>query len=117
MNEPYGYTLDRVGVVTRGWLAQHTSVPRGRVVISGTGYNDNVTGVGAAPELRGHAAVAALLRLLGQRHQQADWAAEPRPGSAKYAGRTIIDEAGSPMTIGLNYGTRTATSTRRISRR
>ena len=53
MNEPHGYTLDQWVAVTSGWLARHSDVPRNRVVISGTGYNDNVTGVGAAQALRG----------------------------------------------------------------
>ena len=77
MNEPFGYSLDEWVSLTSSWLAQHSDVPRGRVVISGTGYNDNVTGVGAAPELRGHAAVAALLRLLGLRRDRGRLAGEP----------------------------------------
>ena len=104
MNEPHGYTLDQWVSVTSGWLAQHKDVPRGRVVISGTGYNDNVTGVGAAPELRGTLLSLHFYGFWASYTQQADWTADLEARIGKYAGRTIIDEAGSPMTIGLNYG-------------
>ena len=82
MNEPFGYSLSEWVDVTSSWLARHSDVPRGRVVISGTGYNDNVTGVGAAPQLQG-----TLLSL----HYYGFWG-------------SWTDEAGSPMTVGLNYG-------------
>ncbi|CAM5277391.1 Extracellular exo-alpha-L-arabinofuranosidase OS=Streptomyces griseorubiginosus OX=67304 GN=abfB_6 PE=3 SV=1 [Streptomyces griseorubiginosus] len=86
MNEPHGYTLDQWVSVTSGWLARHKDVPRGRVVISGTGYNDNVTGVGAARALKG-----TLLSL----HFYGYWASHTtqrtgpptwRPGSARTPG-------------------------------
>ena len=53
MNEPFGYTLDEWVSLTSGWLEDHSDVPRKRVIVSGTGYNDDVTGVGAAEELEG----------------------------------------------------------------
>ena len=46
MNEPFGYTLDEWVSLTSDWLDDHADVPRKRVIISGTGYNDDVTGVG-----------------------------------------------------------------------
>ncbi|MCX5367045.1 ricin-type beta-trefoil lectin domain protein [Streptomyces sp. NBC_00124] len=104
MNEPHGYTLDQWVSVTSGWLAQHKDVPRGRVVISGTGYNDNVTGVGAARELRGTLLSLHFYGFWASHTQQADWVADLEARIGSYAGRTIIDEAGSPMTTGLNYG-------------
>jgi hypothetical protein len=104
MNEPHGYTLAQWVSVTSGWLARHRDVPRGQVVISGTGYNDHVTGVGAAPELRGTLLSLHFYGFWASYTQQADWTTDLRARIGSYAGRTIIDEAGSPMTIGLNYG-------------
>ncbi|WP_340379842.1 ricin-type beta-trefoil lectin domain protein [Streptomyces sp. SS7] len=104
MNEPHGYTLDQWVSVTSGWLARHKDVPRGRVVISGTGYNDNVTGVGAARALKGTLLSLHFYGYWNSYTKQADWAADLASRIGDYAGRTVIDEAGAPMTIGLNYG-------------
>ncbi|MEJ3747538.1 ricin-type beta-trefoil lectin domain protein [Actinomycetes bacterium KLBMP 9797] len=104
MNEPFGYTLDEWVTVTSRWLARHKNIPRKRVVISGTGYNDNVTGVGAAPELRGTLLSLHFYGFWASDTTQAAWLANLMPRIGDYASRTIIDEAGAPMTIGLNYG-------------
>jgi hypothetical protein len=53
MNEPFGYSLSAWISLCSTWLSQHASIPRGRVIVSGTGYNDDVTGVGAAGALNG----------------------------------------------------------------
>ena len=104
MNEPHGYTLDAWVSVTSQWLARHQNVPRGNVVISGSGYNDNVTGVGAAKELRGTLLSLHFYGYWASHTQEADWTANLNARLGSYTNRTIIDEAGSPMTTGLNYG-------------
>ncbi|RKS68479.1 cellulase (glycosyl hydrolase family 5) [Motilibacter peucedani] len=104
MNEPHGYTLDQWVAVTSGWLARHSDVPRGRVVISGTGYNDSVVGVGAAPELAGTLLSLHFYGYWFSYTTEAEWKAELLPRIGAYASRTIMDEVGSPMTTGLNYG-------------
>jgi len=74
------------------------------VIISGTGYNDNVTGVGAAPQLDGTLLSLHFYGFWGSYTTEAGWLANLQPRIGSYGWRTIIDEAGSPMTIGLNYG-------------
>ncbi len=103
MNEPHGYTLDEWVSITSRWLARHYDVPRNRVVISGTGYNDNVTGVGAAPELRGTLLSLHFYGYWGDDTTESAWKANLTPRIGNYGWRTVIDEAGSPMTTGLNY--------------
>lgn len=104
MNEPFGYSLDEWVSLTSSWLAKHRTVPRGRVVISGTGYNDNVTGVGAAPQLKGTLLSLHFYGFWASHTTEQEWLANLRPRIGPYGWRTIIDEAGSPMTTGLNYG-------------
>jgi ricin-type beta-trefoil lectin protein/cellulase (glycosyl hydrolase family 5) len=104
MNEPFGYSLDEWVSLTSTWLSRHREVPRGRVVISGTGYNDNVTGVGAARELRGTLLSLHFYGYWASDTTSAAWKANLEPRIGDYGWRTIIDEAGAPMTIGLNYG-------------
>jgi hypothetical protein len=104
MNEPFGYTLDEWVALCTGWLGAHANIPRNRVVISGTGYNDNVTGVGANPALNGTLLSLHFYGFWAQHTTEAAWINDLLPRIGGYAHRTIIDEAGAPMTIGLNYG-------------
>lgn len=104
MNEPFGYSLDDWVSTTSRWLSRHYDVPRNRVVISGTGYNDNVTGVGAAPELRGTLLSLHFYGYWANDTTDAAWKANLEPRIGDYGWRTVIDEAGAPMTTGLNYG-------------
>jgi hypothetical protein len=104
MNEPYGYTAAQWVQICTQWLADRTYIPRNRVVISGTGYNDNVTAVGAASVLDGTLLSLHFYGYWASYTTEADWINNLLPRLGAYAYRTIIDEAGAPMTIGLNYG-------------
>ncbi len=104
MNEPAGYTLDEWVSLTSGWLDDHSDVPRKRVIISGTGYNDNVTGVGAAEELEGTLLSLHFYGFWANHTTEDEWKQNLLPRIGEYGWRTVISEAGSPMTTGLNYG-------------
>jgi hypothetical protein len=104
MNEPYGYTAAQWVQICTTWLADRPGIPAGRVVISGTGYNDNVTAVGGAPALDGTLLSLHFYGYWASYTTESDWTANLLPRIGAYANRTIIDEAGAPMTIGLNYG-------------
>jgi len=104
MNEPFGYSLDEWVALTSGWLADHDEVPRGRVIISGTGYNDDVTGVGAAEELEGTLLSLHFYGFWANHTTEDEWKANLLPRIGEYGWRTVVTEAGSPMTTGLNYG-------------
>ena len=104
MNEPFGYSLDSWVDLTAGWLDDHDDVPRGRVIISGTGYNDDVTGVGAAEELPGTLLSLHFYGYWANHTTEDEWKANLLPRLGEYGWRTIVSAAGSPMTTGLNYG-------------
>lgn len=104
MNEPFGYSLDEWVSLSSEWLADHRTVPRKRVIVSGTGYNDDVTGVGAAPELRGTLLSLHFYGYWADHTTEAEWKANLLPRIGEYGWRTLVSEAGSPMTTGLNYG-------------
>ncbi|KQS98530.1 ricin-type beta-trefoil lectin domain protein [Cellulomonas sp. Leaf395] len=104
MNEPFGYTLDEWVSLASGWLDDHADVPRSRVIISGTGYNDNVTGVGAAEELDGTLLSLHFYGFWASDTTEDAWKANLLPRIGEYGWRTLVSEAGSPMTTGLNYG-------------
>jgi hypothetical protein len=104
MNEPFGYTLDEWVSLTSGWLDDHSDVPRKRVIISGTGYNDDVTGVGAAEELEGTLLSLHFYGFWANHTTEEEWKQNLLPRIGEYGWRTVVSEAGSPMTTGLNYG-------------
>jgi hypothetical protein len=103
MNEPFGYSLDAWVSLCSGWIARHPAIPRGRVIVSGTGYNDNVTGVGAAAELNGTLLSLHFYGFWNSFTTRAAWTANLTPRLGAYSSRTVIDEAGAPMTTGLVY--------------
>jgi hypothetical protein len=104
MNEPYGYSATQWVSIATQWVTDRTYIPRNRVVVSGTGYNDNVTAVGAAPALDGTLLSLHFYGYWAGYTTEADWIGNLLPRLGAYASRTIIDEAGAPMTTGLNYG-------------
>ena len=104
MNEPFGYSLDEWVDLTSGWLDAHADIPRKRVIVSGTGYNDDVTGVGAAPELKGTLLSLHFYGFWASHTTEDEWKANLLPRIGEYGWRTLVSEAGSPMTTGLNYG-------------
>lgn len=104
MNEPHGYTLSQWVAICSAWLAAHPSIPRGRVIIAGTGYDDNVTGVGAASALSGTLLALHIYASWDSSYtQEAQWTALLNSRIGSYASRTIIEEFGAPMTTGVNY--------------
>ena len=104
MNEPFGYSLDEWVSLTSSWLASHRNVPRGRVVISGTGYNDDVTGVGAARQLKGTLLSLHFYGFWDDATTEAEWLANLRPRIGAYGGARSSTRPAAPMTTGLNYG-------------
>lgn len=104
MNEPYGYTLAQWTQICEQWVADRTYIPRDRIVISGTGYNDDVADMGAVTALDGTLLSLHFYGYWASYTTEADWINNLLPRIGAYAYRTIIDEAGAPMTIGLNYG-------------
>jgi hypothetical protein len=107
MNEPFGYSLDEWVGLSADWLADHDEVRRSRVIVSGTGYNDDVTGVGAARELDGTLLSLHFYGFWANHTTEEDWKANLLPRLGDVGWRTVVTEAGSPMTTGLNYGNHT----------
>jgi len=103
MNEPFGYSLSAWVSLCSGWLSRHSAIPRGRVLISGTGYNDNVTGVGASSALTGTLLSLHFYGFWASSTTRAAWTTNLSARLGSYSSRTIIDEAGAPMTTGLTY--------------
>jgi hypothetical protein len=103
LNEPYGYSLSQWVSICSTWLSDHSSVPRGRVIISGTGYNDHVTGVGASSALTGTLLSLHYYGTWNSYTTESSWVSDLNSRIGSYTSRTIIDEFGAPMTTGTDY--------------
>ena len=105
MNEPYSYSLSAWTNILVQWINTYPSIPKNRIISSGTGWNDNVTGVCADSRLAG---TYLSLHDYGFNNTSqtsvSGWENDitSRIGSNCFS-RTIVDEWGAPMTTGLNY--------------
>lgn len=102
MNEPHGYSATDWTDLAASWLSTYPSVPKGRVLVSGTGYDSDVTAECADSRLSG-----TLLALhdygFWATRDYAGWVAQLKASIGSCASRTVMDEFGAPMTTGENY--------------
>jgi hypothetical protein len=101
-NEPHGYSAADLNNLYATWLSNYASVPRGRIILDGQGYAQNVNVVGADSRLS-----SCLLSYHNytwfdnNKTTAGDWVAAIQ--SIAYPDRTIVTEFGIPMTTGKNY--------------
>ncbi len=103
-NEPYGYSGTAWNTAAAQWLTDFPNVPKGRVIVAGTGYDDNVVPVGSDSRFNG---CLLQLHIYGFWHQdwttQAQWTSSMNAALGSYSARTIVGEWGAPMTDGSDY--------------
>jgi hypothetical protein len=106
-NEPYGYGTAWNDAAAQ-WLTDFSGVPRGRVIVAGTGYDDNVNSVGADSRFAG---CILQLHIYGFWHDtwtaQRQWRDSMTSALGTHAARTLVGEWGAPMTTGTDYGVTT----------
>ncbi|HYF68229.1 MAG TPA: RICIN domain-containing protein [Ohtaekwangia sp.] len=104
-NEPHGYSQSELTSIYAQWLSTYSNVPRGRILLGGTGYSENVTGIGADSRFSN-----CLLSLHNyafwntSRTTVSAWEQDWRNRMGSYANRTVVTEYGAAMTTGKNYG-------------
>ena len=104
-NEPHGYTLSAWTTICAQWLTNYPSIPQGRILVSGTSYSQDITGVGADSRFSG-----CLLSIHdytffsnGTNTMAAQWESRLRGNIGSYSSRAVLTEFGIPMTGGKNY--------------
>src|SRR5579884_1009156 len=98
MNEPYGYSKSAWADIVAQWISTFPSVPRNRIFVSGTGYNDNVTSVCADSRLSGTFLSLHHYGFWNTSETSYSWWVndfKSRIGSC--ASRTVVDEWGASM--------------------
>lgn len=106
MNEPFGYTAAQWEALVTTWVDLYTAdgIPRNRIFVSGTGYNDHVNTVCSDAALQG-TYVSQHFYGYWATGDYTDWISNltSRLGDQACSSRTVLDEFGSPMTNGFNY--------------
>jgi hypothetical protein len=109
-NEPYAYSDADWKNVAAEWLSRYPSVPRGRVIISGAGYNQRLTTIGGDSRFDGTLISRHTYAFFDAARLTEDaWRESLRTSVGPYADRVLITEFGAPMTDGRNYNAPTAT--------
>lgn len=104
-NEPHGYSLADWSAVCAKWLNTYPTIPRAHVLIDGTGYADNITGVGADSRFAG-----CLLSVHdytffngGSLVTASSWESNLATAVGAYGSRAVLTEFGDTMNTGINY--------------
>jgi Ricin-type beta-trefoil lectin domain/Cellulase (glycosyl hydrolase family 5) len=104
MNEPHGYSASAWANLAAQWISTFPAVPKGRIFVSGTGFNDNVTSVCADSRLAGtFLSLHDYAFFNTSQNTYAGWVADVRNRLGSCASRTVADEWGAPQTTGLDY--------------
>nr|WP_218008284.1 RICIN domain-containing protein [Herbidospora sakaeratensis] len=105
INEPFGYSATDLNNMYAAWLARYPNVPRGRVILDGTGFATNVTVVGNDSRLNGTllAVHDYTMNVTPPYDDETAWANHIASSIGPYASRTIATEWGGPMSPGSKY--------------
>jgi len=108
MNEPYAYSDADWKNLAAQWLSAYPGVPRGRVIISGAGYNQRLITIGSDSRFDGTLISRHIYQFFDTGRTTEDgWRESLRTSVGSYANRVVITEWGAPMTDGRNYNTPT----------
>lgn len=104
-NEPHGYSLTDWTTICAQWLSDYPSVPQSQILISGTSYSQDITGVGADSRFSG-----CLLSIHdytffsnGTNTTALQWENRLKGNIGSYSSRAVLTEFGIPMTGAKNY--------------
>jgi endoglucanase len=105
INEPHGYSLSALTTLYADWLNRFPAVPRGRIILGGTGFSQNVTGVGADNRLSSCLLALHNYTFFGNANMltPASWENQMQNNIGNFASRTVVTEFGAEMTTNKNY--------------
>lgn len=110
-NEPNMYSKSDLVTLYSNWLSRNSTVPKGRVILDGTGNAQNVPDIGSASSLDGCLLAVHAYSFFGSDTWKAEsqWVSQIKGEVGAYADRTVCTEWGGPMSPGskngVSYGT------------
>ena len=104
-NEPFGYSTAEWSALCAEWLMRYPSLPRERILVGGTGYDDNITAMGADTRFQDCLLSLHIYAFWENLNSVAAWKEDLAKAVSLYANRTILTEFGVTMNTGVNYTT------------
>jgi hypothetical protein len=104
INEPYGYSSTDLNNFYNSWLARYPGVPRGHVILDGTGLAQNAANVGGDSRLANTLIGIHDYSFFASYEDETEWANHIASYIGAYASRTVVTEWGGPMGPGSKNG-------------
>lgn len=109
MNEPHGYSATEWVDMAATWVERHSSLPKERILVGGTGYCQDVKPVCADTRLDGTLLSYHIYTFFDGEKNYDGWAQSFRDGLGDCASRVVTTEYGAPMDSGLDYSDASST--------
>jgi hypothetical protein len=105
-NEPNMYSKADLVTLYTSWLTQFSTVPKGRVILDGTGNAQNVPDIGSVSSLDGCLLAVHDYSFFGSdtMTSESQWVSQFKGEVGNYSDRTVCTEWGGPMTPGSKNG-------------
>jgi hypothetical protein len=105
-NEPNMYSKNDLVTLYTSWLTQFSTVPKGRVILDGTGNAQNVPDIGSASSLDGCLLAVHDYSFFGSDTwtTESQWVSQFKGEVGNYSDRTVCTEWGGPMSPGSKNG-------------
>lgn len=110
MNEPHGYSASEWTNLAASWINARSSIPRGRILVGGTGFSQDVRPVCADSRLTGTLLSYHHYAFFYGEKDYAGWVQSFRERLGNCASRAVTTEFGAPMDQGLNYNDANSTN-------
>lgn len=110
MNEPHGYSASEWTNFAASWINARSSIPRGRILVGGTGYSQDVRPVCADNRLSGTLLSYHHYAFFYGEKDYAGWVQSFRERLGTCASRAVTTEFGAQMDFGLNYNDASSTN-------
>jgi endoglucanase len=103
-NEPFGYSPSEWTDLASQFLTKFPTIPQGRVIVSGTGYNDHLSAVGEDSRLKNCLLSLHIYAFWNTNYlTEQEWRQDFQSRVGRYFPRAIVSEYGVPMNSGLNF--------------
>ena len=105
-NEPNMYSKTDLTNLYNSWLTQFPTIPKGRVILDGTGNAQNVSDVGSDSRLDGCLLAVHEYSFFGSESMtsESQWVSAFKGEVGTYSDRTVCTEWGGPMSPGSKNG-------------
>jgi endoglucanase len=104
MNEPHGYSASEWLNVAASWISARPSVPKGRILVGGTGFSQDLRPVCNDSRFTGTLLSFHFYAFFYGQHDYAGWRNIAATNLGNCASRAVVTEFGAPMDTGLDYG-------------